>query len=260
MGDLRLTDRDGDLLAFLAEHRLALASHVQALLGVSSATAAARLRALAAAGLVRTRHVFHGQPACHQITRQGLRAVGSALPAPRLDVSCYAHDVGAAWLWLAARRGTFGPMREILGERRLRSHDGTAESLESGGEAHRQPPGIRLGGTGADGRERLHYPDLLLVTSGGKRIAVELELTGKGRTRREKILAGYAGDARIDVVLYLVTSPATGRAIGASARRLGIQHLVHVQKAHTPEADRAQARIQTAERRAGRSDRETVTR
>jgi hypothetical protein len=253
MGDLRLTERDLDLLAFMAEHRLVLADHVEALLSVSGATARARLRALAEAGLTRTRHVFHGQPACHQITRPGLRALGSSLPSPRLDVSCYAHDVGAAWLWLAARRGTFGPLREVLGERRLRSLDGVRS-------VDREPLGVRLGGTGADGRERLHYPDLLLVTPDGKRIAVELELTGKGRTRREKILAGYAADARIDAVLYLVASRATGRAIETSARRLGIAELVHVQRAHAPKTAAGRAGSRFAERRAGRSDAEAMAR
>jgi hypothetical protein len=93
---------------------------------------------------------------------------------------------------------------------------------------------VRLGGVGPSGRERLHYPDLLLIDPGGRRIAIELELSSKGRGRREKILAGYAADARIDVVLYLVRDRRVGRAIQASARRLGIGPLVHVQRVDFP--------------------------
>jgi len=137
-------------------------------------------------------------------------------------LGCYDHDVGVAWLWLAARAGTFGPLRDVIGERRMRSLDATAPPSA-------QPHAVRLGGVGASGRERLHYPDLLLVTPEGKRIAVELELSSKGRRRREQILSGYAADVHVDAVLYLVRSRQLGRAIQASARRMEISPLVHVQ-------------------------------
>ena len=89
---------------------------------------------------------------------------------------------------------------------------------------------MRLGGAGPAGRERLHYPDLLLVTSQQRRIGVELELTTKDRGRRERILAGYGADSRVDAVLYLVDRPGVARAIEASAARLGIGSMVHVQR------------------------------
>jgi hypothetical protein len=60
-------------------------------------------------------------------------------------------------------------------------------------------------------------------------VAVELELTAKSRARRERILAGYGSDPRIDAVLYLVDQPALATSIQASARRLGISQLIHVQ-------------------------------
>lgn len=219
---VRLTERDRALLAFVAEHRLVLPGHVQKLLGTSTEATSARLRALGRAGFLNYRRVFHGQPACCLITRAGLAAIRSKLPPPRLDLACYEHDVGVAWLWLAARGGTFGAIREILGERRLRSDDRAADRPAD-------PCGVRLGGFGPRGHERLHYPDLLLVTPEGRRIAVELELSAKGRARREKILAGYGADGRIDAVLYLVESKSIGRAIEASARRVGVPERVHVQ-------------------------------
>jgi hypothetical protein len=219
---VRLTARDRKLLAFLAEHRFALAAHIQALLGISDSAAQGRLRALRAGGLLRTRRIFHAQPAAHQITAAGLRAIQSQLPPPRIDLRCYQHDVDLAWLWLAARRGTFGALAQVLSERQMRSEDGRPEHQ---GESH----GVRLGGVGAQGRPRLHYPDLMLVTPAGQRVAVELEFSGKGRFRRERILAGYGADARVDAVLYLVDDPAVARSIQATARRLGISSLVHVQ-------------------------------
>jgi hypothetical protein len=245
---VRLTDRDHELLAFAAEHRLVLTSHVQTLLGTSATAASTRLRALARGGFVSYRRVFHGQPAFCQIRRKGLAVIASDLPAPRLDLACYKHDVGAAWLWLAARNGTFGPLREVLSERQLRSGDGAVDRQA-------EPHGVRLGGVGPHGRPRLHYPDLLLITPEGRRIAIELELSSKGRTRREKILAGYASDSRIDAVLYLPEDRSIARAIQNSARRLGIAPLVHVQPVRYTAAAPGEPPSATADRarRAGRS-------
>lgn len=208
----------------MAEHRIVLLGHVQRLLSSSPSAASRRLGGLASAGYVRRDPFFHRQAACHQITRSGLAAIESELPAPRADLRSYRHDVGLAWLWLAAHGGTFGPLEKVVAERRMRSHDGTEE-----GRA--EPFAVRLGGIDRGGRDALHYPDLLLVDRSGRRIALELELTGKGRARREKILGGYGADARIDAVLYLSDKPAIRGAIAGTARRLGISTLVHVQRA-----------------------------
>lgn len=224
----QLTERDRSLLAFIADHRLVLASQAQILLGASDSVTSARLRALSRGGYVTAHRLFHQQPGCYQVTRSGLAAIGSDLPRPRIDLRSYMHDVGLGWLWLAARAGKFGPLSDVLSERQLRSRDGLPGS---GGERL----GVRMFGFGPGGREQLHYPDLLLRTPDGKRIAIELELTAKGRTRREKILSGYAADRKIDAVVYLVNRPEVERSVTASARKLGIAELVHVQRfAWTP--------------------------
>lgn len=217
-----ITARDSELLEFVAQHRLVLDSQVQSLLGSCQASDA-RLRALEKARLLKQGPRFHGQPRCYQITRAGLDVVGSSLPQPRIDLREYKHDVGVAWLWLAAGRGAFGATQELVSERALRSGDMTAGGRD-------RSLGVRLGGVGPKGRERLHYPDLLLVDPNRRRIAIELELTPKGIGRRERILAGYASDARIDAVLYLVEDPRIGRRIEASARAVGASELVHVQR------------------------------
>ena len=219
---LRLTDRDAQLLEFAAEHRLVLSAHAQALLGSSQAAAQRRLGALAAAGLLERRMYFHGRPSCFQISRPGLAAIDSKLPVPREDLRCYAHDVGMAWLWLAAHSGSFGAARQIVGERQMRSADGAADP---GAPRY----GVRLGGFGPTGRDRLHYPDLLLVRADGRRVALELELSAKGRIRREGILAAYGAETRIDAVLYLTDHLGVSRAIRSSARSVGVAGLVQVQ-------------------------------
>jgi hypothetical protein len=219
----RLTPRDLELLSFASEHRIVLASHVQELFGTSAQSAYSRLRRLTACGYLVHRRVFDGQPGCYQIKRQGLSAIGSGYVPPRLDLSRYSHDVGLAWLWLAASGGAFGSLREIVSERRMRSLD----AVRGGGSI---PLGVRLGGHGPRGGERLHYPDLLLVAPGGQQIAVELELNGKGKAKRAVILAGYAADRRIATVLYLTHRVWIGNAVAASAKALGVDRLVQVQR------------------------------
>lgn len=220
---MRITDRDRLALAFAAEHRLVLGGQVQTLLDISTSAASARLRAMERAGYLVSDRPLHGEPALYQIKRRGLGAIESTLPAPRpVDLSCYRHDVGLGWLWLHARNGLFGPVRDVVSERRMRSHDGRSDDRES-------RFGVRLGGVGPGGGERWHYPDLIIDCESGHRVAFELELTSKSRRRREVILAGYAAERRIDATVYLVDRPATGRAIAQSASRLGISARVRVQ-------------------------------
>jgi hypothetical protein len=243
VGGHRLTERDVELLSFLAEHRVALPTHVAVLLGTSPAAASTRLGKLRDAGHLRRHDAFPGEPRWYQITRKGLAVIESPLPTPRVDLRAYAHDVGVAWLWLAARGGTFGPLAEIVSERRLRSVDG---SREPGAE----PLGVRLGGFGPQGHERLHYPDLVLRTAEGRRIALELELSPKPRTRLETILGGYGADPRFAGVVYLVESRAIARSVLRAARRLGISDLVHLQRVRSTVSRSPSAAALTRERAA----------
>jgi hypothetical protein len=231
---VQLGAQDLELLWFLAEHRMALPDHAAALLGTTVETAKSRLAKLVGAGYVRSEPLFHKQPAMHLIARDGLKVLGSALPTPRRDVHAYEHDVGVAWLWIAARRGTFGPLREVAGERRMRSQDGARD-----GDV--EPLAVKLGGVGPRGREALHYPDLLLHTTDGRRVALELELSSKGRARLERILSGYAADPRIDGVVYLVQNATVARSVQAAARRLGIASLVHIQRVRSTVSNPAAA-------------------
>jgi hypothetical protein len=157
------------------------------------------------------------------IRPRGLAAIGSRLGSPKANPGLYWHDVGVAELWLAAQRGAFGPLAQVIGERRIRSHDMAA---------HEEPYAIRLGGYHGDGRERRHYPDLLLVDPYGRRLALELELSLKERARREEIIGGYGADRRLAGVLYLVEANPRGRAIAraleTTAAEMGVTGRVHV--------------------------------
>jgi hypothetical protein len=243
---IRLTERDHALLAFAAEHRLVLERQLELLIGARHRSLRARLDEIVRRGYMSVEAVFNERH--YQIRSAGLAALGSGLPAPRFKLGAYNHDVGLAWLWLAAHKGAFGPLREILSERRLRSHDGALERPH-------EPYGVRLGGFDRRGNERLHYPDLLVTDPSGRRLALELELTPKGRERRELILGGYGTDSRIDRVLYLVEANRGGaairRALEDQAREMGLSNRVRFQPVKpfcVPRVDPAPARCRSPER------------
>ena len=215
-------DPDDGILPFIAEHRVVTYEHIQALLHSGPAAAGAQLRMLHRLGYVDREQIFHGEPASCWITRAGLRAIGSSLPPPTLDLKGYRHDLGIAWLWLAAGDGAFGRLTARHSERAMRSLDRRAASTE-------RPFGIGLGAVGPRGGRQLHYPDLVLDTAGGHRIAVELELTAKSERRLDQIMLGYATDARVGAVLYLCPPGRLPGRIEDAARRAGIAGLVHVQ-------------------------------
>ena len=212
------------MLGPLAEHRFLTLTQVALLLGVSDASAARRLARLHDARLIRLERVFSGLPPAVQIRSAGLRAIGSTMRPPRRNLNEYRHDVGVAWLWLAARSGRFGELRTLVSDRRMRADDGAAVA---GGL---EPAwGLRLWLSAARGRER-HYPDLLMDTVNGHRVAVELELTVKSRSRMGAIMSAYAGDQRIDHVLYLVAGAQAAANVSAAARLAGISARVEVQR------------------------------
>ena len=127
--------------SFLAEHRLVLPAHAGALLGTSADAATTRLPGSRPPASSRLIPASTASRAATGSRARGWPSIASPLPPPRLDLRAYEHDVGVAWLWLAARGGTFGPLEELISERRLRSLDAVARP---GAE----PRGGRLGGFG----------------------------------------------------------------------------------------------------------------
>jgi hypothetical protein len=203
-----------------------LAAQVALLEGTGLDAARQRLRALTRVGYLTSERRYVAEPHAYTVTRAGRGVAGSDLGQPRkLDPALYAHDVGATWLTAAARRGLFGELSQVVSERRMRSEDGRRDH-------HRETHGVRyLGGGGwAGGGPRLHYPDLTVVTASGQRVAFELELQLKGAARRERILSAYAGDPRFDAVVYLVASSRDRRMLEASARRVGLEDRLYVQR------------------------------
>ncbi|MGH2842290.1 MAG: hypothetical protein ACRDKL_01705, partial [Solirubrobacteraceae bacterium] len=109
----------------------------------------------------------------------------------------------------------------LTAEREMRVHDQRADRSDA-------PLGVGVGGFDWRGHPTRHYPDLLLTTEAGERLAIELELTRKSDGRLAKIMRGYASDARIDRVIYVAGTTSLAQTIRKSAQRAGISALVSV--------------------------------
>jgi hypothetical protein len=212
----------------LAQQRVAVDTHAARWLKEEAPESTVRLERLHSSGLLHRQQIFEGQPAAITITRRGLAATGSALPAPRIDLRQYRHDVGVAWLWQAAHAGTFGAPRRVISEREMRSHDRRQERAPA---IDRRPLlGVGIGGTGPGGYPLRHYADLLVDTVDDRRVAVELELTAKSRPRIDRVMLAFASDARIHDVVYLVPDQALARFVSDAAGRAGLRQMVHVHR------------------------------
>jgi hypothetical protein len=253
---ISMSEADLAVLGPLAEHRLLTGPQVAVLLGVSADAAGRRLRRLADKGLVAYQPPFRGAPASARITRPGVRAVGRQLSPPGENLNEFQHDVGVGWLWLAARAGAFGEVRQIATERTMQAADGAAAA------AGRRPRyGVGLGMLGPNGRPQRHYPDLMLDLASGHRVAVELELTQKSSRRLSRIMTAYASDASVDAVLYLTATKTLADRVTEAARRAGIGDIVHVQRlapggiagAPTASVRRARTRASVSRSRSGAS-------
>ncbi len=219
--DRRLTEAELSVLGPLAEHRVLTLPQVRLLHPAATATLISRLND---AGLIGMARIFDGLPAAVSVSAGGLRALGSMLkPTPRPNLNQYRHELGVGWLWLAARAGRYGALERLTTERRMRSEDASAQASE-------QTPawGIGLGVLGRYGRPRLHYPDLLLDTAGGHRVAMELELSAKSSLQLAQVMSAYASDSRLDHVLYLADGARVASRIRDAAGSAGIADRVHV--------------------------------
>jgi hypothetical protein len=184
---------------------------------------------------------MRSEPDCFQITRAGLALIGSELPPPEFDPR-YRHDVGVAWMWLAARGGAWGPTERIMTEREMRSRDErrSQNSQDAGvgydSRRHQTQSGPPLGIRVPDDDEtRLHYPDLLLIR-GRRRVAIELQLAAPSPQRLGRVLSGYGADQRISVILFAVIDPNIGDAVRSTANRLKSPPVVHIQPARLDNA------------------------
>jgi hypothetical protein len=199
-----------------------LADHIRALLDTTPADARQQLGRLARQGLVCHQHTHHGQPGHYQITSQGLDAIRSPLPVPRAEsIRDYRRDTAIPYLTITGRRGGFGTVLHALPERAMRHHD-TTQPDPKASPIGEPVYGVALG-TGIEKAVARHYPDLMLVTPGG-RVAIELQTRLPAPRRLATQLTAYNADPHIQAVLYMVEDDDVFEAIINSGKQHGFKN------------------------------------
>ncbi len=184
--------------------------------------------------------IFHGLPGVYLASRDGLAAVGLALPRARVDLRTYDHDLELSGLVIDLER-EFGE-GSVSTEREMRATDTAIGTRPQEGPAFAVPL------TGARGQlqltpvghPRLHFPDAAVrLPQEPSVLAVELERTPKGRARLRAILSAYVAAKQIRQVKYLAADNRVFELIREEVARLHAERLVEVTR--VTETDPARA-------------------
>lgn len=178
--------RDAEVLRWIGRFRFVTDELLAERFGVSRQQMNLRVRRLTAAGFLQ-RTDARTQPRLTMLTRKGARAVG--LPprrAPRTDQQ-REHELAIAWLVSELERA--GGVR-VRTERECRT-------LEAEGAGRYSVDVVR-----SDRPPERRWPDIVL-DGGGRRSALELEFSAKGKTRLQAIVDAYAVAPWFDEVVFL---------------------------------------------------------
>jgi hypothetical protein len=178
-GRSTLRRSDLELVAWVGEQYAARADHVERRLGCGLRTVQRTLARLREHGMVSTRRVLVGEPAWVLPTTAGLRACGSPFGVwqPRIGLLAHVAAVNEVRLHVEGR----SPTTEWACERLLARERQSTE----------------------------HLPDAVVFLD-GQRVAVEVELTVKSRSRVTAILDELT--SRFDSVVYFC-APAAHRQL-----------------------------------------------
>jgi hypothetical protein len=201
------TARDAEIVDWIGRIGAASRAHVMARFGMGRSWAYARLGCLVRDGLLEHRQLLYQTPGLYLATAEGLRWRGlERLGVCRPGLGAVAHATELASAAVAFDRAL--PDRQQLTERELRVTEA------DGGH----PIASASLGDLPGGRHALHRPDLALLGTGGRTVAIEVELSVKAPRRLQAICRGYARARHIDHVYYLAT-PAAMRAVSRAVDR-----------------------------------------
>jgi hypothetical protein len=209
----RVTERDVEIVRWVGRLRFAEARQVARRFRMDERNAYRRLHGLVMLSLLEHRRVFHAQPGVYAATSWGLGAAGLRLPRPRIDIRTYVHDRVAVSVVIALER-EFDPAA-VVTERELRARERGAP----------ERPQYAVWRGSERTRRGLHFPDLPVELDGGGRLAIEVELTAKGRTRLDSIVAAYVRARHIAGVRYYAAPAAAGGVERAVARAAALELL-----------------------------------
>jgi hypothetical protein len=157
----------------------------------------ARLSALACDGLLEHKQLLYRAPGLYIATAEGLRWTGvDRLGVYRLGPGGVQHATELASAAVALHRALADHAQ--LTDRELRIYESERGELIASASLGELP----------GGRPALHRPDLALLGTDGRTLAVEVELSVKAPRRLQGICRAYARARHVGHVYYLATPPA----------------------------------------------------
>jgi hypothetical protein len=214
---LSMDDLDRRVIAMVGAHNLVTADHVRWHLGTNRAAALSRLKVLSAEGLVRGEQLASSVEPVFRATGAGLAAIGSRLTAPGLELGDVRHQLAAAAAWVASWDGRLGEPARVLSRRE-------SEGLEQAAASTAAP----RAGLGVEIRGRVQYPDVSVVLTGGRRIALYVLLWPYRAWSPDVLFAAYRDQPDAPAVLIFVDSDSVKAHLEESAERAGMQRRVSV--------------------------------
>jgi hypothetical protein len=223
-----MSDPGQDLLLLVAANEVVLAQQAAALLKITDQDAADRLDQLRVERLVSRAELSSRLPPAYRITRNGADRIDCALPPLRpLDTRRYRHEIAIAWLWVTARRGNLGELRDVLSRREMQAADATLRSeslLDTPGATFRDQPAAE-----AELDARHAYPDLALVQANGGWATLDVVLTLPTPARLRATLGRIQRDPLMLAQLFMVEQDEPIKeTIRATADALGVANKVRV--------------------------------
>ncbi len=192
-------ERDQEILAWVARFRFVDASVLAERFEVSRQQINARLRRFEQAGLVARHSDAMGHGGTVTATHAGMTALGLPLRRPPRTDTQVRHELALTRLVARLERNQ-DATTTILTERQMRTAQ-AAGAMRFSVEV----PGAR-GGTAQ------RWPDVVVVAE-KRRLALELELTGKGTTRLRDIIAAYAAAPWFTEVRFLAGTVPVARRL-----------------------------------------------
>lgn len=209
---VQLTERDLDVLAWIADQYAVRTDIIRWLLGNGTPLSDSRTRAVVArwqrAGAAASRRFFAGAPHVVWLTRAGTALVRPGWRTRPPTLSMLAHHHAVSQVRLAIERRGHGT--DWVCERVLYKQRATPDA---------------------------HVPDGTFRSSRGPVTAVEVELTLKAADRLRDIVRDLTLDH--EAVLYVVGDATIGRAVAAAADAIGETGRVHVVELQRLVIDRA---------------------
>lgn len=179
-----ITERDAKILQFINEFGFCELSHIMQHFAIYQSNAYKIMKHLMRKDLILHRRIYHGKRGIYYLSRDG--ASFTDLPIlDNLPENKYKHQLAVIDLYIKLKKSY--PQAYWLSERWL---------LKDRSKA--------------DVKDKKHMPDGLLIFPDGRQIAIEVELTLKGKKRLFNIFKSYGSQFQINEVWYFCAAPLIG--------------------------------------------------